>query len=220
MDAIDNIAALMERASSVGFEYTHAVSSAALIRRGLQLEYATLMWNVVGTAVLVFSARAADSIALGGFALDSAIEIFASLVVVWQLTGAHGARERRAMFLIGIAFLAVGAYVLITSLHDLITGPAAQPSALGIGWVAATVAAMLLLARGKLRVGARLENPVLIAESRVTMIDAALATAVLMGLVANAAFSWRWADPAAGLVIVYYALREGASVLSDHATAG
>jgi divalent metal cation (Fe/Co/Zn/Cd) transporter len=122
------------------------------------------------------------------------------------------------MFLIGIAFLAVGAYVLVTSVHDLITGPEAQSSALGIAWVGATVAAMLLLARGKERVGARLENAVLVAESRVTMIDAALATAVLLGLVANAAFGWKWADPAAGLVIVYYALREAASVLLHHAT--
>jgi divalent metal cation (Fe/Co/Zn/Cd) transporter len=194
------------------------VRSAALIRRGLKLEYTTLAWNVVGTAVLVISAQAADSIALGGFALDSAIEVFASLVVVWQLTGAPEERERRAMFLVGIAFLAVAAYVLVTSLHDLITGPKAQPSALGIGWVAATVVAMLLLARAKQRVGVQLENPVLVAESRVTMIDAALAAAVLLGLVANAAFGWKWADPAAGLVIVYYALREAASLLLPRAT--
>jgi divalent metal cation (Fe/Co/Zn/Cd) transporter len=194
------------------------VRSAALIRRGLKLEYTTLAWNVVGTAVLVISAQAADSIALGGFALDSAIEVFASLVVVWQLTGAPEERERRAMFLVGIAFLAVAAYVLVTSLHDLIAGPKAQPSALGIGWVAATVVAMLLLARAKQRVGVQLENPVLVAESRVTMIDAALAAAVLLGLVANAAFGWKWADPAAGLVIVYYALREAASLLLPRAT--
>jgi len=184
-----------------------------LLRRGLQLEYATLAWNIVGTAVLIVSARAADSIALGGFALDSAVEIFASLVVVWQLTGAPESRERRAMFLIGVAFLAVGGYVLVASLHDLVSGPSAGKSVLGTTWVAATVAAMLLLAGGKKNVGARLGNPVLVAESRVTLIDAALAAAVLLGLVASAAFGWRWADPAAGLVIVYYALREGATVL-------
>jgi hypothetical protein len=32
-----------------------------LIRRGLRLEYATLAWNVVSTAVLVVSARAASA---------------------------------------------------------------------------------------------------------------------------------------------------------------
>ena len=191
-----------------------------MIRRGVQLEYATLAWNVVGTFILVVTARAADSIALAGFALDSAIEIFASLVVVWQLTGAPEERERRATVLIGAAFLAVGGYVLVISLHDLISGPSARSSAPGIAWVAATVVVMVLLARGKRIVGERLENPVLVAESGVTRIDAGLAGAVLLGLAANAAFGWQWADSAAGLVIVYYALREGAAALADHLRTG
>jgi divalent metal cation (Fe/Co/Zn/Cd) transporter len=191
-------------------------SRVGLIHRALQLESATLAWNVVGTAILLVTAWAANSIALGGFALDSAVEVFASLVVVWQLSGASERRERRAMLLIGTAFFAVGAYVLVISLQSLISGPAARSSALGIAWVAATVVAMLLLARGKRIVGERLDNPVLVAESRVTLIDAALAIAVLLGLVANSALGWAWADPAAGLVIVYYALREGASALAEY----
>lgn len=45
-------------------------------------------------------------------------------------------------------------------------------------------------------------------EARVTVIDALLAVAVLLGLALNAALAWWWADPAAGLVIVYYAINE------------
>ncbi len=196
------------------------MNATALTRRGLHLEYGTLGWNLVGTAVLILTARAANSVALAGFALDSAVEIFASLVVVWQLTGASKKRERPAMTLIGIAFLAVGIYVLVISLHDLVNGPSATSSPLGIAWVSATVAAMALLAREKRVTGERLTNQVLISESRVTLIDAALAAAVLLGLVANAAFGWQWADPAAGLVIVYYALREAATVLAENVRPG
>jgi divalent metal cation (Fe/Co/Zn/Cd) transporter len=50
---------------------------------------------------------------------------------------------------------------------------------------------------------------VLQTESRVTLIDAALAAAVLVGLVLNAVVGWWWADPLAGLVIVYYGIKEG-----------
>jgi divalent metal cation (Fe/Co/Zn/Cd) transporter len=32
---------------------------------------------------------------------------------------------------------------------------------------------------------------------------------VLVGLSANAVIGWWWADPLAGLVIVYYGIREG-----------
>ena len=68
---------------------------------------------------------------------------------------------------------------------------------------------MLLLAWGKGVTGRQLGNAVLQTESRVTLIDAALAAAVLVGLVLNAVVGWWWADPLAGLVIVYYGLKEG-----------
>jgi divalent metal cation (Fe/Co/Zn/Cd) transporter len=44
--------------------------------------------------------------------------------------------------------------------------------------------------------------------SWVTLIDANPAVAVLVGLVLNAA-GWWWADPLAGLVIIYRGIREG-----------
>jgi divalent metal cation (Fe/Co/Zn/Cd) transporter len=70
---------------------------------------------------------------------------------------------------------------------------------------------MLLLARGKFVTGRQLGNLVLTTEARVTLIDAALAGAVLIGVGLNALFGWWWADPLAGFVIVYYGLTEGSS---------
>ena len=72
-----------------------------------------------------------------------------------------------------------------------------------------TLIAMLLLAWGKYQTGKALNNPVLQTEARVTLVDAYLAGAVLVGLVLNALFGWWWADPLGGLVIVYYGLHEG-----------
>jgi divalent metal cation (Fe/Co/Zn/Cd) transporter len=76
-----------------------------------------------------------------------------------------------------------------------------------------TAAVMFALAAGKARTGAALGNPVLQTEGRVTLIDAILATAVLAGLVLNAALGWWWADPAAGYVLVFYAAREARGIL-------
>jgi divalent metal cation (Fe/Co/Zn/Cd) transporter len=73
---------------------------------------------------------------------------------------------------------------------------------------------MFALASGKARVGATLNNPVLVAEGRVTMIDGILATAVLVGLVLNTFVGWWWADPVTGYVILYYALREARASLT------
>ncbi len=185
------------------------MSKEALLRRGLYLEYATLGWNVVGVVVVVAAAVAAHSVALAGFGLDSLIEIFASVVVVWQLTGTHLDRERAALRLIGGAFFALAVYILGQTAYTLLTGSHPAPSPGGIAWLAATLVAMLLLAHGKRITGRQLGNPVLSTEARVTLIDAALAAAVLVGLTLNALLGWWWADPLAGLVIVYYGLTEG-----------
>jgi divalent metal cation (Fe/Co/Zn/Cd) transporter len=72
---------------------------------------------------------------------------------------------------------------------------------------------MLALARGKALAGRALSNPVLQAEGRVTLVDACLAAAVLVGLSLNALAGWWWADPLAGLVIVGYAIREARTTL-------
>ena len=48
-----------------------------------------------------------------------------------------------------------------------------------------------------------------------TLVDAYLAGAVLIGLVLNALFGWWWADPLASLVIVYYGVREAVHALRE-----
>jgi divalent metal cation (Fe/Co/Zn/Cd) transporter len=184
----------------------------ALLRRGFALEYMTLAWNVIGIVVLAIAAVSARSVALAGFGLDSLIEIGASTVVIWELSGTGEGRQRRGLRLIGYAFAALAVYLLAQSTVVLATGYHPRHSALGIAWTAVTAAVMCVLAAGKARTGAALGNPVLQTEGRVTMIDGILATAVLAGLVLNAALGWWWADPAAGYVLVFYAAREARDI--------
>ncbi len=185
---------------------------AVLLRRGRVLEGVTLGWNVAGIAVLAVAAVAARSVALAGFGLDSLIEIGASTVVLWELSGTGEDRQRRALRLIGGAFLVLAAYLVVQSILVLATGYRPGHSVLGIVWTALTAAAMFTLAAGKARTGRALGNPVLLTEGRVTLVDGILAVAVLAGLTLNAAAGWWWADPLAALVIVFYALREAREI--------
>jgi len=180
----------------------------SLLRRGFALEYVTLAWNVAGIVVLAIAAVSARSVALAGFGLDSLIEIGASTVVIWGLSGTGAERQRRGLRLIGYAFAVLAAYLLVQSTAILATGLHPRHSVLGIIWTAATAVVMFALAAGKGRTGRALDNPVLRTEGRVTLIDGILATAVLLGLALNAALGWWWADPAAGYVLVFYAIRE------------
>jgi len=187
-----------------------------LRRRGLRLEYATLGWNVVGSVLVLAAALTARSVALAGFGLDSLIEIVASLVVVWQLQEMQAVeRERRALQIIGIAFLLLAVYIAGQSIYVLVSEVRPHPSLLGIVWLALTVVAMFALAAAKQATGRALGNRVLQTEARVTLIDGLLAAAVLTGLMLNAAIGWWWADPAAAFAIVYYGLREGRHALRE-----
>ena len=189
-------------------------SRSALTQRGLVLEYATLAWNLIGCWIILGAAYAARSVALAGFGIDSVIEIFASVIVVWQLKAINNDKEHLAERLIGIAFLLLAVYIAIQSAIVLLTHFHPKTSALGIIWLALTLVAMLLLASGKGRTGRALGNPVLQKEAKVTVVDGLLAGSVLIGIALNALFGWWWADPLAAFVIVYYGFREGYIALS------
>jgi divalent metal cation (Fe/Co/Zn/Cd) transporter len=190
-----------------------------LLRQGFVLEYLTLAWNVVVIVILGVAAWTARSVALAGFGLDSLIEIGASIVVIWELSGTGAVRQRRALRLIGAAFAALAVYLAVQSTVVLISGFRPHHSVTGIAWTAVTAIVMFALAAGKARTGKALSNPVLRTEGRVTFIDGMLAVAVLVGLALNAGLGWWWADPAAGYVLVYYAAREVWTIYTDHGQA-
>ena len=168
---------------------------------------------MVGVFVLAVAAIQARSVALAGFGLDSLIEIGASTVVLWELADVAQERRRRAMRLIGFAFVGLAVYLAIQSTVVLAVGFHPRSSPLGIVWTGVTAVVMFALAAAKAKTGSALGNPVLSAEARITMIDGILATAVLIGLALNASLGWWWADPLAGYVLLYYAVREAREAL-------
>ncbi|MFJ4165976.1 cation transporter [Microbacterium sp. NPDC089698] len=186
---------------------------ARLRRAGIVLEIITLAWNVVGVVLLGLLAYRSSSVALLGFGLDSLIEIGASTVVIWELTGADEQRQRLGLRLIGIAFGLLAVYLLAQAVVALASGHRAIPLQGGIWWTALTAVVMFILAFGKHRVGRALRDPVLLTEGRVTLVDGILAAAVLAGILLNALLGLWWADPVAGLVIVAYAVREAVHAL-------
>jgi divalent metal cation (Fe/Co/Zn/Cd) transporter len=201
---------LMPAAASAG-----SATQRMLTRRGLTLEYITLVWNIAGTAVSITAAVAAGSVALAGFGLDSLVEIGASTTVIWQLNQRDHAHQRRALRLIGAAFIGLALYIAAQGIYILIGAQHPRHSPLGMVWTAVTCLAMLALAAAKTHTGKALQNPVLLTEGRVTLIDAYLAGAIVIGLALNATLGWWWADPFAGFIIVFYGLREGRHALSE-----
>ncbi len=68
---------------------------------------------------------------------------------------------------------------------------------------------MPFLGVAKRRLGAQLASSATAGEGSQNLLCAYLATAVLIGLLANTAFGWWWLDPIVGLDIAGLAIREG-----------
>lgn len=193
---------------------------AKLEARGLRLEYATIAWNAVEMVIAIGLGITARSLALVAFGLDTMVELFASGVVVWHLR--HPGRDSdrttaQALRLVAWAFLTLAVVVSVGAVWALVSSATPDESPIGIAYLALTVVVMLSLGAAKRATGRRLRSEPLEAEARMSIIDAALALGVLMGLAANALFGWWWADPAAALLVAVAAAREGFENLEEAA---
>ena len=186
-----------------------------LRRRGFTLEYATMAWMVAEAAVAITAGVLASSIALTGFGLDSVIEFFAAIIVVWQLRGEGEERETPAVRLIAATFFALAAYLTAESIHDLVTRARPGESIPGLAITAAALIVMPALAIAKRRTGQALGNRTLITESAETAFCAYTSAATLASVGLNTAAGWWWADPAAALVIAALAVKEGLEAWHD-----
>jgi divalent metal cation (Fe/Co/Zn/Cd) transporter len=180
-----------------------------LHRRALSLAYLSMGWMVIEAAVAVTAGILAASIALVGFGLDSVIEFFSALIVVWQLHGQGEERETRAVRLIGATFFILAAYLTAESIRDLIGHARPEHSVPGIVITAAALVVMPVLALAKRRTGQAMGNRAVIADSTETAFCAFTSAAALLGIGLNTSLGWWWADPAAALVIAALAVREG-----------
>jgi divalent metal cation (Fe/Co/Zn/Cd) transporter len=178
-----------------------------LRRRGVWLQRTSVAWTVTVAAVAIAAGIAASSIALIGLGLESAIEVLAAAIVLWQLSGGDDA-ENRAVGLIAITFLGGAAYLLAESIHELASHHQSRHSAGGVAVASAALAGLPILALLKRRAGRALGSRTLLADAVETWLAAAAAAAALLGTGLDDRLGWWWAVPAGGLVIAALAVIE------------
>jgi divalent metal cation (Fe/Co/Zn/Cd) transporter len=163
-------------------------------------------------AVAVVAGIVAGSIALIGFGIDSAIEGFASVIIVWRFTGwrtlSHEAEER-AQKLVAVQFFILAPYVGIESVRALIEGHHPEESVVGIALAASSLVAMPWLGWAKQRIAARIGSSATASEGKQNLLCAYLAGALLVGLLGNALLGAWWLDAVVGLLIAALAIQEG-----------
>lgn len=183
-----------------------------LARRARWLSWASLAYMALEGAVALAAGLVAGSIALIGFGIDSAIEGFASLVIVWRFTGGrlfsvHA--EQRAQRLVAVQFFLLAPFITFEAMRDLLGGHHPEASRVGIALAASSVVLMPLLGVAKQRIGARMGSVATRGEGAQNLLCAYMAAALLVGLAGNALLGLWWLDPVAALAIAGLAVREG-----------
>ncbi|MGE4032464.1 MAG: cation transporter, partial [Thermoleophilia bacterium] len=176
------------------------------------LSWVSLVYMVAEGTIAIIAGITAGSIALVGFGIDSAIEGFASAIIVWRFTGhriVSDVAEARAQKLVAIQFFVLAPYVAVESARVLIAGEHAEVSWLGMALAASSLAVMPYLGIAKGRLADRLGSAATKGEGRQNMLCAYLAGALLIGLLANALVGAWWLDPLIGLLIAGVAVKEG-----------
>jgi divalent metal cation (Fe/Co/Zn/Cd) transporter len=182
-------------------------------RQARWLAWASLAWMCTEGAVGLWQGLASGSIALTGWALGSAVEGLASVIVIWRFTGSRTlseAAERRAQRGVAISFWLLAPYIAAESVRDLAAGHHAETTVIGIALTAVALLEMPLLGRTKHKLAARLGSAATAGEGTQNYLCAAQAAAVLAGLSIVAAWpgGW-WIDPVIGLGIAAVSAREG-----------
>ena len=178
----------------------------AAVARQRWLTTVTIGWNSLEGVVAIAAGIAAGSVSLIGFGLDSGIEVSAALILAWRLaqerrTGCKQDVDKRAQHLIAVSFAALALYVGVESIRDLAMADRPDESPVGIVMAALSLVVMPFLARAKRRLAPLMGSRAVDAEAKQTLLCAFLSGALLVGLSANAALGWWWADPLAGLFI-------------------
>jgi divalent metal cation (Fe/Co/Zn/Cd) transporter len=193
---------------------------AVLARRVRLLVATTIAYNLVEAVVALSAGAMASSKALIGFGLDSVIEVCSALAVAWQFAGDHRDRERTALRIIAVSFFALALYVGSDSVLALVQGHRADDSVVGMVLAAVSLAVMPVLSAAQRRAGRELGSLSAVADSRQTLLCTYLSAVLLVGLAANSALGWWWADPLAALIIAVVAAKEGRDAWRGDACCG
>ena len=184
------------------------------VRRARLLNRLTIGYNALEAVVALGAGFVAGSISLVGFGFDSVIETSAALILAWRLHqerrgGCMQESDRLAARAIAASLMALSVVVAVEAARNLAQEARPDASVVGVGVALASVIIMPFLARAKARLAPALGSAAVAADATQTRLCGWLSAVLLVGVGANAAFGWWWADPVSAFGIAGLAGWEG-----------
>ena len=191
-----------------------------LLRRGLRIEYISLVWMLVECLVAISAGLMASSLALLAFGGDSVIELISSWTVLSYLrrmknsTG-NNEESGRAEWITTILLFLLIPTIAIGIIYSYFAAIAPESSVLGIGVAIAAVIGMPVLAVEKKRIGSAGNLLPLSIDAIESWTCFYMSLALLGGLLANYLWKIWWIDYVAAGVILVFVLREALEALEE-----
>jgi len=181
---------------------------------------------LVEGVIAVGAGLVAHSVALTAFGFDSFIELFSAAVVLRRVLerseaeerGSLTPGERTASGLVGWALYLLIAYIVLSAGAGILLRLRPEASPIGLGLTLASIVIMTILWRWRLSLADRLGSPALRGDAACSVVCLYMAVATLAGLALNALFGWWWADPIAGLALIWWIRGEAQEALEAAAS--
>jgi divalent metal cation (Fe/Co/Zn/Cd) transporter len=191
-----------------------------LTKLALRLSSLSVAWAALSGAASLTIGALDHSLAVIGVGLNLLGDLAGSLVLTWRFwyernrsQGAENA-ERAAGLVVGASLTVVAVFLAVQSLRQLVGGIGAATDVAPIVVAAASIVVLPPLARAKRRAGKALGSQALRGDGALSAAGAAIALLALAGLFVNRTLGWRWADPAAALMVAVVAGAEARAVLA------
>lgn len=199
-----------------------APNRAGLIRDAFRLEWLTVAWMTIETAIAIGAGLAAHSLLLLAFGIDSVIELMSAGVLIWRLSielrrgqAFLETTEQRASRIAGGLLFALAFYVIASAGWGLWHHKAAEFSSPGLVLTVLAIPIMYVLAKRKLAVAELLGSSALRADAVESVACGWLSFVVVIGIIAQLALGAWWVDSVASLAIVYLLVKEGRESLQS-----
>lgn len=195
----------------------------ANLRRGIRVEIASVVYNILEVIVSVTAGFLTGSAALVSWGLDSTVEAASAGTLIWRLRAEEKGADRRTIFkrkkvalsVVAAAFWIVVAAILYEAVSAFVSQEAPGFNWWGISILLISLVVNPFLAWGKYHYGKRLDSPALRYDAKDTLICQYQTVVVLSGIALTQWLGWWWADPVAALLIVPYVAWEGYEATKD-----
>src|SRR4051812_12786948 len=183
-----------------------------LLRDGIRVSVASIVWTVITSAVAIAIGVATSSLVLVAFGLTGVFDAAGSATLVVHFR--HGLRhqaisdryERVALRAVTTGLLVVGVATGAESVHRLVVGTESHAGAAGVVLASASAIVLAALAYRKRGVAERIPSRALLADSWLSATGCLLAIVTVGGTVLTARAGWWWADAVAAAAVAAVAI--------------